>query len=393
MPATLLEKLVTARYEGFLRDLELLVNTDCGSWDAAGVNKVADYCARRLLELGCTVDRVPVGPSDGRALGDVVVGRRQGGLLNGRRILLLSHMDTVFEDGTAAARPFHIRNGRAHGPGVTDDKAGLLAGLTALETLIAAGAETYREVVAVFSPDEEIGAPGSRGLIEQLSREADVALCLECAREDGAIVKARKGIADVHVDIRGRPAHAGIEPERGASAALAAAGLVIELERLNGGRPGVSVNVGVIRAGSRANIVCPQAHLEAEVRATTRADLADTLTEIDRLAARLPVPGTAALIRRRAVLPPMEADGGLVDAAVAIAAELGLELRAVGTGGVADANLAAACGTPTLDGLGPVGGGDHTPDEWLDLSSVVPRTTVLAALIARLGTEGSGCLP
>ncbi|WP_214321992.1 M20/M25/M40 family metallo-hydrolase [Nonomuraea sediminis] len=365
--------------ERFLSDLEHLVNIDSGSWNAAGVNRVGDFAAARLVELGFAVERVAVPPVDGVPLGDVVVGRRPG---QGPRILLLAHLDTVFDDGTAAARPFTVRDGIAHGPGVCDDKAGLAAGLAAVDAL-----DADADLVFCCTPDEELGAPGSHPVLAELAAEADYALCLECAREDGSLVKARKGGADVRVTITGRAAHAGIEPERGANAALAAAHLVIALQSLNDPAAGTTVNVGVVRAGSRPNVVCPEAVLEVDVRAVTTDRLTRVLDDIDALVATTHVEGTSATGHRHGVCPPMEPSEDLAAVAVGLAAARGLDVAAVATAGIADANLVSALGVPTLDGLGPVGGADHSPAEWLDLASVTPRVTLLAELITHLATK------
>jgi glutamate carboxypeptidase len=378
---------VEARYDDFLADLAHLVSVDCGSWNAEGVNRVADFCAERLGSLGFRVTRAPARADDGRPLGDIVVARRRGDLSQGRRILLLAHMDTVYDDGTAAARPLRIEDGIAYGPGVTDDKGGLLAGVTAAAAIGDSGHHPYAELVFLLTPDEEISSDASRPTLEALAAEADHALCLEAARENGDLVWARKGIADLHLTVTGRAAHSGVEPERGANAALTAAHLITDLQALNGRWPGVTVNVGVVRAGSRTNVICAEARLELEVRAATPEEMDAALAAVDALAARPAVPGTSVSVHRPAAWPPMAPTDEVADMVVhaqKIASELGFEVTAVSTGGAADANLASRH-VPVLDGLGPIGGGDHSPSEWLDLSSVVPRTTLLAALITRLG--------
>jgi glutamate carboxypeptidase len=375
---------VTDRVPAYLDDLERLVNIDCGSYTPDGVNRVADLVAARLGGLGAVVERVDGGTApDGRPLGDLVIGRHPG---TGPRILLIGHMDTVFEPGTAAARPFRVEGDRALGPGVSDMKGGLLAGLTALEALAAAGQKPA--VTFVANPDEEIGSPFSGPVIRRLAAEHDVALVLECARASGAIVSARKGIADLVVTIHGRAAHAGVEPEKGRSAILAAARLVEALHGLNGRWPTVTCNVGVITGGTRPNVVAESCRLEVDLRAANAVEFeAATAAMAEALATTL-VPDTRAEHEVTASHPPMEkspASARLVDLAVGMAGELGFELRDAATGGASDANTTAAAGLPTLDGLGPIGGDDHAPPEWLDLGSVVPRTTLLAGLIARAG--------
>lgn len=262
--------LAEAALPRYLADLAELVAVDSGSYSPHGVNRVADLLATRLHGLGFTVERTSPAPGKGAPVGDVLVARRAGrtaASAGGKRILLAGHMDTVFEDGTAAERPFSMVGAIAHGPGVSDDKGGLLAGLTAVEILLRAGWDDYAELVLIATPDEEIGSPASRPVTERVAAGADYALALECARENGDLVTGRKGVADFQFVVTGRAAHAGIEPERGANAALAAAHHVVALQELNGRWPGVTVNVGVLRAGTRPNIVCPEAELRIEVRA------------------------------------------------------------------------------------------------------------------------------
>ncbi|MCZ7415291.1 M20/M25/M40 family metallo-hydrolase [Streptomyces sp. WMMC897] len=393
--------LARQRQERFLTDLAELVAIDSGSYSPHGVNRVADWTEARLRRTGFDVERVTPAahpartpgedPDGDPGTGDVLVARKPGRLpraAGGRRLLLAAHMDTVFADGTAAARPFEQAGGLALGPGVSDDKGGLLAGLTAIDVLAAAGHTEFGELVFLATPDEEIGSPASRPVSERTARDADYALALECARENGDVVIARKGVADFRITVTGRAAHAGIEPERGANAALAAAHLVVDLEALNRRWEDVSLNVGVVRAGDRTNIVCPRAHVALEVRSLTTSGLRRAAAAIRETAARLPVPGTHAEVEQLDLCPPMEAtpaSHAVLDRARALGRSLGLELGAATTGGVGDANLFSGVGVPTLDGLGPVGGADHTPDEWLLVSSVPERVALLAALIADLG--------
>lgn len=385
-----------ARLDGYLADLADLVAIDSGSYSPAGVNRMADWTRERLLRLGFDVERIAAATTDGQPVGDLVVARKRGDLPvaeGGRRVLLVAHLDTVFEDGTAAGRPFALDGRMARGPGVCDDKGGLLAGLTALEILDETGVRQYAELVFLATPDEEIGSPASRPALEAAACGAHFALALECARENGDVVIARKGVADFRVAVTGRAAHAGIEPERGANAALAAAHLVVALQALNGRWDDVTLNVGVVRAGTRANIVCPDAELRVEVRSATTAGIAAARSAIEAAAARPAVPGTTATVEQLDLCPPMEdtpASRRMFDLARKIAADLGIPLGGAATGGVGDANFIAGIGVPTLDGLGPVGGADHTPEEWLDTSTVPVRVTLLASLVAELGDSRIG---
>ncbi|SCG64242.1 M20/M25/M40 family metallo-hydrolase [Micromonospora coxensis] len=362
--------------------LARLVAVDSGSGQVDGLREAADLVQTWCLAAGMAVEREAVADAAGTPLGDVLVARRRG---RGRRhVLLAGHLDTVFPPGTAAARPLRVHDGRAYGPGVSDDKGGLLAGLAAVEVLAALGREEYAELVLVCTPDEEIGSPGSRPLLRTLGSEADVALCLECARDNGDLVSARKGVADLEITLRGRAAHAGIEPERGANALLAAARLTVALDALNGRWPGVTVNVGVLEAGGRPNVVADRARMLVDLRAWRTAEYAAALAEIRRLVAEPAVTGVRAELAVHAPTPPWEPgpeDRWLPELAAKVGAGLGVPVSHTATGGCADANLLAEAGATVLDGLGPVGGDDHSPAEWLDLDSVVPRVALLAGLI------------
>ena len=387
-----LRTIVEGRLPAFLTELEALVNVDCGSYTPDGVNRIADHVAAALSELGAEVRRLPHEPEDGGAqLGDLVIGRFEGDPRNGARVLLIGHMDTVFDPGTAAERPFRIDDDIAYGPGVTDMKSGLLAGLYALKAIIGErGGIPFERLVFVGNPDEEIGSISSTPLIEALAAEMDVAFVLECARANGDIVSARKGIADYHVTFHGRAAHAGVEPEKGRSAILAAAHAVVDLHALNGRWPTVTVNAGVIGGGTRPNVVPATCEIQVDLRAATADAFEAAAAEIERIVGEPRVADVRAEQRRTAGHPPMEktdASARLVGTAVEIAGELGFGLRDAATGGASDANTTAALGIPTIDGLGPVGGDDHSVDEWLDVESIVPRTTLLAALIGRIAAS------
>ncbi|KRF34683.1 M20/M25/M40 family metallo-hydrolase [Nocardioides sp. Soil805] len=381
----LLRRRVEERYDAYVAELAALVAIDTGSGDHAGIRSAGDRVATLLSELGMDVSRPPSPGADGQSV-PAVVGRWTGpGEL---RLLLVGHLDTVFARGTAAARPYAERDGRATGPGVSDDKGGLLAGVFALDAVRSLGWDDYASVTFACTPDEEIGSPGSRGLLAALAAEHDVALCLECAREDGSVVVGRRGVVDVLLEVSGRSAHAGVEPERGINAAVAAAGLTVDLAALNGRWPDVTVNVGVLRAGERPNVVPARACLVADVRASTPTSFDEVVAEIRAIATRSSITEATVAVSLQAPAPPWAADaesGRVAAAAAAVAARLGIDVGFTTTGGAADANLLAAEGIPVLDGLGPIGGDDHSLSEWLDLGSVIPRVTLLAGLMVELG--------
>ena len=307
------------------------------------------------------------------------------------RALLIGHMDTVFDPGTAAARPFRIEDGIAYGPGVTDMKSGLLAGLYALKAIVAErGGLPFERLVFIANPDEEIGSLSSTPHIVEIAPGMDVTLVLECARANGDIVSARKGILDLRLTVHGRAAHAGVEPEKGRSAILEAARIVEDLHDLNGRWPGVTVNVGAIAGGTRPNVVAERCTLEVDIRAVTRGELETAEAEIRRIAEATTVPDTTvdfAPMARWWPMEKLERSGRLVDHTRAVAEALGFDVADASTGGASDANTTAGLGVPSLDGLGPIGGNDHAPAEYLDVESVVPRTTLLAGLLLTIAAD------
>ena len=377
---------IEAAEPAFLADLERLVNLDCGSYTRDGVNEVATWAAAFLARLGGGVIRYP--DPDG-VLGDTVEAVFRGAP-GGPRALLIGHMDTVFPEGTAAERPFAIADGIAKGPGVTDMKSGFLTLLHGLEATLAAGPLPFERLTVIANPDEEIGSPASTPHIERVARASDVAFSLECARANGDIVSSRKGTGDYVITVNGRAAHAGVEPEKGRSAILAAAHLVIGLHGLNGRWPGVTCNAGVIEGGIRPNVVAERAILQVDLRAVDRAAMEAADAAIRALAAGPAVPDVTIEVELRHRHWPMEKlprSARLVELTQGLAVGLGFDVRDAATGGASDANTTAGLGVPSLDGLGPIGGMDHSPQEWLDVSSIVPRTTLFAALLLATGRD------
>jgi glutamate carboxypeptidase len=381
-----LEATIAADRDDFIADLARLVNTDCGSYTKTGVDTVGAWTADFLRGQGASVEI-----RRHESLGDTVVATFEGRAGAGPRLLLIGHLDTVFDEGTAASRPFRIEDGRAYGPGVTDMKSGLLAGLYSIKALRSVLRELpFERLVYIANPDEEIGSITSSPHIREIAAQSDVCLVLECARANGDIVSARKGIVDMRVTVHGRAAHAGVEPEKGRNAIVEAARLTRDLTALNGRWPGVTVNVGVIAGGTRPNVVPELCTLEVDVRATTREALEAAEAEIAALTRATVVPDTSietADMGRHWPMEKLERSGRLVEHAQAIAHRLEFEVRDVATGGASDANTTAGMGIPTIDGLGPIGGNDHSPAEYLEVDSIVPRTTLLAGLMLAIARD------
>ena len=378
---------IAADLPDYLADLERLVNIDCGSYTPAGVNEVGRWTAEFLAGVGAEIE---VRPDPAGRFGDTVIGTFHGAA-HGPRVLLIGHLDTVFDPGTVAARPYRVDNGIAHGPGVTDMKSGLLAGLYAVKSIVQElDGVPFERLTFIANPDEEVGSPSSSPHIRDAASDADACLVLECARANGDIVSARKGILDTRLTVHGRAAHSGVEPEKGRSAVLEAARLVRDLHALNGRWPGVTVNVGVIRGGTRPNVVAERCDLEVDVRSTNAEGLTAVEAAIRELAAATEVPDTTVEPHVMVAWAPMEKlarSGRLVEHAQAVARALGFDVHDTATGGASDANTTSGMGVPTLDGLGPIGGNDHSPAEYLELDSVVPRTTLLAGLLLAIARD------
>ena len=378
---------VDAALPAFLADLEHLVNIDCGSYTKAGVDQVGAWVRGFLGELGAAIEVVP-----DATYGDTLVATFEGAA-PGPTILLIGHMDTVFDPGTVAERPFRIEDGIAYGPGVTDMKGGLLAGLYALRILRALGGASWvpaGRLIFVANPDEEIGSPSSTPVIRRLAADADAALVLECARANGDFVSSRKGILDVELRITGRAAHAGVEPEKGRSALLEAAHKVIALHALNGRWPGVTVNAGVITGGTRPNVVTERCAIQVDLRALGREHLEAVEAAMRAIAAGGTVPDTTCEVHvmgRHWPMEKLERSSRLVEHTIALAAGLGFATKDAATGGASDANTTAGMGVASIDGLGPIGGNDHSPLEYLEVDSIAPRTALVAALIRAIGAD------
>jgi len=372
------QTLIAGMLDDYLRDLEMLVNTDCGTHNKAGVDAVARQVRARMLAFGAEVIDLPQ-----EKFGDMLYARWRG---RGRaRIVMLGHLDTVYADGTAAQLPFHRLGARLKGPGVNDMKAGVLSGLYAARAVVQSGFDQFAEIGLFCNSEEEVGSPVSRDLYAPFVRGADAALVLEPARENGAIVSARKGVGHYTITVHGKSAHAGVEPEKGANANLALAHHIIAFQALNGFRPGLTVNVGVVRGGTRSNVVAETATADVDVRIVRASDAAPLEQAMREILAREVVPGTRAELSGGISNPPMEkteATARLVELAKQAARELSFEIEDVATGGGSDGNYTAALGVPTLDGLGPVGGRGHNAlEEYVDAHSIVPRTALLARLI------------
>jgi glutamate carboxypeptidase len=345
----------------------------------AQVNKLADMVADGYRDLPATVERIA--GRDG--CGDHLVARSSWGQ-DAPGILVLSHLDTVHPMGFIERLPFRIDGDRAFGPGIYDMKGGAYLAYRAFREICANGATPPLGITQLFVSDEEIGSPTSRALIEAEGRKAKYVLVTEPAREGGKIVTGRKGVGRFEVFIKGVPAHSGTRPQDGRSAVRELGNIIQTLEAMNDLKRGVTVNVGVVRGGTRPNVVAEEAYAEVDLRVPTLADSDEFTARILGLKSR--TDGVSVRVTGELNRPPYEksnAGAALYEHAKTLAAEIGFDLVDTFTGGGSDGNFTAPH-TATLDGLGVDGEGAHTHFEQMYISSIEPRTRLLHRLYQTL---------
>lgn len=362
--------------------IETITRIESPTSSAEGVNRVLDEIETAFAGTGARIERNPTG----EPFGDILKvschpGRNEPG------VLVLCHVDTVHPIGTAAgALPVRREGDRLYGPGVYDMKAGVGIAIAAAKRIMAEGRRTALPVTFLFTPDEEVGSPVSRHLIEEEARRNRYALVTEPARDGGKIVTARKGVGRFTVATRGKPAHAGAYHQNGASAIREMAKLIVEIENFTDYERGITVNVGLVSGGTGVNVIPEHCLAEIDLRV---CDDATGLEMVERFhALKSSDPRVEVTVTGEMNRPPYARNAG-VDAMFAVgeavAQELGFKLESVPlTGGGSDGNFTIAQGVPTLDGLGCDGAGAHTNDEYIRLSCVVERTLFLQGLMERL---------
>jgi len=371
--------LVDRRLEDVIADLRAFVELESPTVD----KEACDRAGRHLAEQFRAYARAEIVWHPQDRYGDHFEARVGDGA---RRILLLGHSDTVWPVGTIRRLPCRIEGDRLTGPGSFDMKYGDVQALWGLRLVTEGRLGAGKTFVFFGNSDEEVGSPTSRPIIERLARDAECVLVLEPAvGPEGAIKLWRKGIGIYHLDVDGIASHAGADPEQGRSAILELAHQVVDLQGLNNAATGTTLNVGVIRGGTRANVVAARAEAEIDLRVRTSEEA--RLAHERILNRPTFVAGTTVHVRGGLNRPPMEESAGahrLYALAKRIAAEEGFALPAGGTGGGSDGNFTAALGVPTLDGLGAVGDGGHAEHEHVRVSSIAPRLTWFARLLAEL---------
>jgi glutamate carboxypeptidase len=366
-----------------LQTLEQLVNVDSGTGDVAGGRKVASLLVPRLKALGMDVQTVAAEAPD---LPENVVATLKGA--GHGRILMIGHIDTVFGPGTVAQRPFRIVDDRATGPGVSDEKGGVVEGLYALQILHDVGFKNFGQITFLIETSEERGSPGTQALIKRLVAAADVELNLEPGDPPDVLTVWRKGSTTFHIDVKGRAAHAGVAPQDGRNAAVELIHQVQADDVFPKSGEGITANLTLMSAGSRENIIPENASAAINVRVRDKADF-DRVEQAYRAnATKTQVPDTSVAVSRTPAFPPLASNPGtdaLSARAEAIYAGIDRKIGRGGNGGASESALAYEAGVPALDGLGPVGGGFHSDKEYLDLTTVTPRLYLLTELLMNIG--------
>ena len=370
------------RLSQYIEELRELCSIDSYSYHKPGLDEMALFLAARMRGLGMHATII-----ERESWGNDLLGAVHGN--GGGNVLLLGHMDTVYPVGIAAARPLQIEGDIIYGPGVSDMKGCILSAIYAIEALLAMNYRAFGEIRFLCVSDEEINVRHCQDVMQTACENVGGALVLEAARSNGDIVSSRKGHTWYKLTALGRSAHAGVEPEKGRNAVIEMAHQILQFQNLNGWREGITINAGVISGGTLPNVVPDFAQAQFDLRFLHDEDRIATEQRFHELLEQKRIASVELTLERA---PDMKApmvltteSQKLAQHAQHIANLLGFSINHVLTGGASDASYATRHGVPALDGLGPIGGRDHSPDEYLVLSSVPPRVALLAGLIVTLG--------
>ncbi|MBN8656027.1 MAG: M20 family metallopeptidase [Anaerolineae bacterium] len=352
--------------------LKLLVETESPSREKAAVDRVGAIIAEEARKLGATVEIVP-----NQVTGDHVIARWSGG---GKPILFVCHMDTVFPLGTIKTFPYREVEGKIHGPGVSDMKASLVISLASIEEALAHGLK--RSITLLCTSDEEIGSITSRELIQNLAKESELVFVMEPALISGALKTWRKGGGGFHVKVKGRAAHAGGDHEKGRNAIEEMAHQILAIQKMTDYSKKTTLNVGVIQGGTVSNVVPEECSIEVDFRVLQPGE--GERIEALMKALKPVLEGTSVEVTgglNRGPMPFDERMQATFGKAKTIAAAIGIDLTAGGTGGMSDANLVAPLGIPVLDGLGAIGEEYHSDREYIFAGSIPQRVKLISTLL------------
>jgi glutamate carboxypeptidase len=365
--------------ETMLAGLKPWIECESPTFDAAAVDRMMNLAAYDLAAVGAEIECIP-----GRmGFGSSVRARFAHKDFGKPGILISGHLDTVHPIGTLEKNPWRIEDGRCYGPGIQDMKGGNYVSIEALRQLALAGIATPLPVTVLFTPDEEVGTPSTRELIEMEARKNKVVLVPEPARPDGGAVTGRYAIARFNVKTKGRPSHAGWALKEGRSAIAAMARKILEIEQMTG--DDCTFSVGVVHAGQWVNCVSSSCDAEVLSMAKRQVDLDDGIQRMLALSGE--ENDVVIEITRGVTRPVWEPDAGTMavyELARQVAGEIGFELTHASAGGGSDGNFTGALGIPTLDSIGVRGKGLHTLTEHIETDSLAERAQLMAGLLMRL---------
>jgi len=372
---------VDADQEAMLIMWERLVNIDSGSLNQTGVSKVADLLQEAFDSLGFETEQVSF-----EQAGPTLLATRPG--VSEEKVILLGHMDTVFAEGEAEKRPFQIREGKAYGPGVLDMKGGIVQMFYACKALVDSS-WNQKTIQVILAGDEEVGHQYSI-FPEVLRRQCDNSIavfCCESGRTDGTMITGRKGVGKIHLKVNGRAAHAGNEPEKGASAIMELAHKTISIKELEQRFRTLNINVGVVSGGTADNVVAGEASARIDIRYQDLDEYHQLMEKVQSITAHPTVSGTQTLITSRTAFPPMPTTDAVLQLFERVRQynnEWGFgDVSQALSGGGADSAHTALLGLPTVCAMGPKGGMNHSPEEFVVVESLFERTKMLAGLIMK----------
>lgn len=372
-----IKRFLTQRHDSAIQFLKELVNTDSASQVKQSVDEVGKLIGKRLSE-----EHIPYDIRHSVDYGDTIIAKVSGNRPG--KILLMGHMDTAFPLGTAKERPFSHEDNLLRGPGVSDMKSGLVTMIEAVIALKALANDEICDIELLFTPDEEIGSPHSRAVIQELATDALAVFNLEPGRPDGSIVTARKGSAHLTIHVEGKAAHSGAFIEKGISANDELALKMVEIKKLMDIEKGITVNFGKIEGGIGNNVVSPSATATIHLAFWTVEQYDQTVKQIQKIVDQSFVSGSKSTLSGNIGMLPMEKHAGvqlLLEAVQQAGEKIGYKVTEQRTKGAADAGFTASLGIPTICGMGPVGGNWHGIDEYMEVDTFGPRTLLLAMSI------------
>jgi len=391
-PETQITDWLATQQQAMLDQLQAMVNTDGGSYDKAGVDAVGVIVKNFCESHGLNVETVR-GEKHGDCLRAILPHEGAPSRTRGNHaanIVLMGHRDTVFPKGEPERRPFTIQEGRAYGPGVADMKAGLVMNMFVLAAFKKFGGAPG-PMVGLFTGDEEIGSPEGRVVIEEEARGARVVFNSEPGRPTGGVVTGRKGGVFSIFEIEGKAAHSGGNFQAGISAIGELAHKIVAIHALTDLERGITLNVGLVSGGQSVNTVAPSAVGQIDLRYVHPADRDEIVAKLHEIVAHSYVPGTRAKLTIKGEFLPLTQDDAakkLFTLYQGAATASGLDVKGEFSGGCADSGFTAAQGAPTICAVGPVGGLAHSPEEYLEVASLIPRAQSLARSVLRLEQVG-----